>query len=132
MTRMEQFDQVCSENEQEDVVEYSGESAIEWLRGDKIVTATFPSSTKECHRIKKYAKEYPDEVKISRQNQDGSIVARFPKKYLRITRPATRELTEEQCAAIVELLAKARKARQEREANILSDSKKNAPAKTKN
>ncbi len=111
MTRMEQFEQVCSENEQEDVVEYSGESAIEWLRGDKMVTATFPSSTKECHRIKKYAKEYPDEVEIAHQNPDGSIVVRFPKKYLRITRPATRELTEEQCAAIVELLAKARKAR---------------------
>lgn len=115
MTRFEQFEKVCSDNEPEDIFDYSGESAIEWLRGDKMVTATFPSGTRECNRVKKYAEEYPDEVAIAAENPDGSIVARFPKKYLRITRPAVRELTEEERAAAAERLARAKIGRTEKE-----------------
>lgn len=115
MTRFEQFEKTCSESEPEDIFDYSGESAIEWLRGDKTVTATFPPGTRECNRVKKYAKEYPDEVTIAAENPDGSIVARFPKKYLRITRPAVRELTEEERAAAAERLARARNGRAEKD-----------------
>lgn len=109
MTRLGQFDQICSENEREDVVDYSGESAIEWLRGDQMATATFPAGTRECNRLKKYAEEYPEEVKISRENLDGSIVVRFPKKYLRITRPVIRELSDEEREAAANRLREARK-----------------------
>lgn len=108
MSRLNQFEDVCAANEPEDLVDYSGESVIEWLRGDKEITVSFPNATKECNRILAYAEQYPDEVKITHQNPDGSIVARIPKKYLRITRPAERELTEEQKAAAIERLQKAR------------------------
>ena len=33
MDRMEQFESVCSENEEKSLKDYSSECAIEWLRG---------------------------------------------------------------------------------------------------
>lgn len=112
MSRMDQFDKTCSKNEPESLVDYSGESAIEWLRGDKEVTVTFPNATKESNRVKEYAEAYPDEVKIVRRNPDGSIVARIPKRYIRISRPSVREMTEEQRAEAAERLRKCREAKQ--------------------
>ena len=82
--------------------DYSSECAIEWLRGDKVVTVTFPGGTAECNRIKEYAQKYPDEVKISHLNADGSIVARVSKKYIRISRP--KALSKEQKAEGAERL----------------------------
>ena len=73
---------MCSENEKKSLKDYSSECAIEWLRGDKVVTVTFPGGTAECNRIKEYAQKYPDEVKISHLITDGSIVARVSKKYI--------------------------------------------------
>lgn len=111
MNRLNQFEATCSENEPDNLVDYSGESVIEWLRGDKEISVSFPSGTKECNRVLAYAEEYPDEVRIVHKNPDGSIVARLPKKYLRISRPAVREMTEEQRAEARERLMKARTAR---------------------
>lgn len=108
MGRIEEFEYTCSENEPDDLVDYSGESVIEWLRGDKEITVSFPNSTKECNRVLAYAKEYPDEVKITHQNPDGGIVARVPKRYLKISRPVERSLTEEQKEAAVKRLQIAR------------------------
>lgn len=108
MSRLNQFEEICAANEPEDLVDYSGESVIEWLRGDKEITVSFPNATRECNRILTYAEQYPDEVKITHKNPDGSIVARIPKKYLRITRPAERELTDEQRVAATERLRLAR------------------------
>lgn len=108
MSRINQFEECCTANEPEGLTDYSGESVIEWLRGDKEITVSFPNATKECNRVLAYAKQYPDEVKITHQNADGSIVARIPKAYLRLTRPVRRELTEEQKAAAAERLRIAR------------------------
>lgn len=47
MDRMEQFESVCSENEEKSLKDYSSECTIEWLRGDKVVTVTFPGGTAE-------------------------------------------------------------------------------------
>ena len=80
------------------------ECAIEWLRGDKVVTVTFPGGTAECNRIKEYAQKYPEDVKISHLNTDGSIVARVSKKYIKITRPKKLTLTDEQIAEKAERL----------------------------
>lgn len=104
MDRMEQFESVCSENEGKSLKDYSSECAIEWLRGDKVVTVTFPGGTAECNRIKEYAQKYPEDVKISHLNTDGSIVARVSKKYIRISRP--KALSEEQKAASTERFRK--------------------------
>lgn len=108
MGRIENFEQVCSDNEPVSLNDYSGESAIEWLRGDQEVTATFPAGTKFCNRVLRYAEMYPDEVKITHKNADGSIVARFPIKYLKISRPADRFITEEQREAAIKRLQIAR------------------------
>ena len=104
MDRMEQFESVCSENEKKSLKDYSSECAIEWLRGDKVVTVTFPGGTAEYNRIKEYAQKYPEDVKISHLNTDGSIVARVSKKYIKITRPKKLTLTDEQIAEKAERL----------------------------
>ena len=104
MERMEQFESVCSENELKSLKDYSSECAIEWLRGDKVMTVTFPGGTAECNRIKEYAQKYPEDVKISHLNADGSIVARVSKKYIKITRPKKLTLTDEQIAEKAERL----------------------------
>lgn len=111
MSRLNQFEEVCDANEPEGLVDYSGESVIEWLRGDKEITVSFPSGTRECNRVLAYAESYPEEVKIVHKNPDGSIVARIPKKYLKITRPVTREFSEEEKAAARDRLLAARQAR---------------------
>ena len=104
MDRMEQFESVCSDNEGKSLKDYSSECAIEWLRGDKVVTVTFPGGTAECNRIKEYAQKYPEDVKISHLNTDGSIVAMVSKKYIKITRPKKLTLTDEQIAEKAERL----------------------------
>lgn len=108
MGRLQDFEKECAANEPEDLKDYSGESVIEWLRGDKDVTVSFPAGTRECNRVIEYAKDYPNEVKIVYQNSDGSIVARVPRRYLKISRPAEREMTEEQRQAASERLRLAR------------------------
>ena len=104
MDRMGQFESVGSENEEKSLKDYSSECAIEWMRGDKVVTVTFPGGTAECNRIKEYAQKYPEDVKISHLNTDGSIVARVSKKYIKITRPKKLTLTDEQIAEKAERL----------------------------
>lgn len=108
MGRIEEFEKTCSSNEPEDLKDYSGESVIEWLRGDKEITVTFPVGTKGCNRILDYAEKYPEEVKITHKNPDGGIVARIPKRYLRISRPADRFVTDEQKEAAIKRLQIAR------------------------
>lgn len=69
------------------------ENAIEWYNGQDIITVTL-SQKRFINKLNKLAKEYPDEVKIDKVNEDGTVLAHIPLKYLRITRP--RELTEEE------------------------------------
>lgn len=71
-----------------------GECAIEWERGQKIMTITAYNGSWLKNRIMKYVEEYPDEVKLDAVNKDGSIVAKVPVSYLKIRRP--REISEEQ------------------------------------
>lgn len=68
------------------------------MGNSKIATVTFPGRNKFTTKIKKLAKEYPDEVAIVYTNTDGSIVARIPVKYIKISHPrsVSREYTEEQ------------------------------------
>ena len=79
----------------------SRENAIEFLYGDKQATATF-CSPRHINRVKKLAEQFPDECQIVAENQDSSIVAHFPVKWIRIQRPNQRDLTEEERAEIRE------------------------------
>ena len=69
------------------------ENAIEWYNGQDTITLTL-SQKKFINKINRLAKEYPNEVKIDKINDDGTILAHIPLKYLRITKP--REFTEEE------------------------------------
>lgn len=79
------------------------ENCIEWLKGDKMATATFPRG-KYATRVSKLAEQYPDEVHICHKNKDGSIVAHIPVSYVHISRPRRLNLTEEQRRAMRERL----------------------------
>lgn len=69
------------------------ENAIEWYTGDDTVTISL-SQKKFINKIKKLSEEFPDEVRIDRINNDGTVLAHIPLRYIRISRP--RELSEEE------------------------------------
>lgn len=101
---MNEFEKACNTEN------YTGDSTqecvIEWLRGDKEVTATFANNTKYCNKVKRLAEECPDEVKIVHENLDGSIVAHLPLSYIKVSRP--KQVSEEFRIAAAERLAKVR------------------------
>lgn len=68
------------------------ENVIEWLNGQDTVTVTL-SQGKCINKIKKLAESHAD-VKILAENSDGSILAKLPLKFIKISAP--RQLTEEQ------------------------------------
>lgn len=84
---------------------------IEWVQGDTIVTASFHAK-KYINKVKRLAEKYPDEVDY-KENKDGTIVCHFPLRYVKISRPAVRELTEEQKQAASERFAKYREMKKE-------------------
>ena len=60
------------------------ENVIEWITGDKMVTATI-SQKRLVNRLHKMAEKYEGRVEIVAKNKDGSILARFPLSALHIT-----------------------------------------------
>ena len=68
------------------------ENCIEWVNGQKNVTVTL-SQNKYINKVKKLAESNSD-VKIVRENSDGSILAHLPLKFIKISAP--RQMTEEQ------------------------------------
>ena len=60
------------------------ENVIEWLNGDKMVTATL-SQKKLINRLRRMSEKFPSCVEIVAENIDGSILARFPVSAVHIT-----------------------------------------------
>ena len=60
------------------------ENVIEWITGDKTVTATF-TQKKFINRIRRMSQTNASRVEILAENQDGSILARFPLSAIHIT-----------------------------------------------
>ena len=88
------------------------ETCVEYINEDK--HATFCSSeTKWINKILKLKAEHPDEVKIICMPEDnqGTILAHIPKKWLKISPPRQVNYTDEQKAAMAERLAAAREKR---------------------
>lgn len=79
------------------------EFAIEWIKGSDRATVTAPGSTKLCNSLKRYAETHDDEVRIIDENEDGSIVAHVPVKWVKVRPP--RKVSEEQKAKAAERLA---------------------------
>ncbi len=69
------------------------ENVIEWLNNDSEVTVTL-NQRRYISKVKKLQEKYPDEVRIVVENKDGSIVAKLPIKYIKISAP--RKVSEEQ------------------------------------
>lgn len=85
-----------------------GENNIEFLKGQKVISATF-SQLRFSNKIKKLADKYPDEVRIASQNADGSIYAKLPVNYLHIYKPGSgpkKDYTAEEKAAFRERITK--------------------------
>lgn len=89
--------------------ETSSECAIEWVRGNKTATVTFPSANRYNSKVRRLAEEYPEEVKIRHENLDGSIVATIPVKFIKISAP--RKVSEEQREASAERFRQIREKR---------------------
>ena len=74
----------------------SKENVVEFYSNEETMYCTL-TKRRYINRVKRYAEENPDDVKIISENTDGSIYASLPLKYLKITRPnAGREYTEEE------------------------------------
>ena len=96
---MTDFEKACEVDNSNSL--YTQDNVIEFLRNSKKATVTF-CQPKFVTKIKKLAEQYPDEVKIVKENKDNSIVAHVPTSYVKISRP--REYTEEQKAAMAKRL----------------------------
>lgn len=77
------------------------ETIVEYIRGDDYITV----SSQDCawiNKVKKLHAANPDEIQIVAINDDGSICARLPKGYLKLSKPSKRNITEENRAALAE------------------------------
>ena len=86
------------------------ENMIEFLSGTRTATVTF-TNQKHINRMKKLYEERKDEFKYFKENEDGSVCAKIPVKWVRIGAGRTgtkREMTEEQKEALRQRLAAGR------------------------
>lgn len=82
------------------------EFSIYWIKGENKASITLPSASSLGRKILRLAESHPGEVKIDKINDDDSIMAHVPVKYIKVSPP--RNLTEEQRAAAKERLLAAR------------------------
>lgn len=77
----------------------NNENCIEFLNNQHTITVSF-CALKWINKVKRLQQEYPNEVKIVSENQDGSICAKLPIKFLKISAP--RKMSDEQRLAASE------------------------------
>lgn len=85
------------------------ETCMEYLDIDK--HATFCSSERKwINKIYKLKEKYPDEVhiEVSEEENDGMIIARVPKTWMKLSPPKQVNFTDEQRAAMAERMRAAR------------------------
>ncbi len=85
------------------------ENMIEFITGTRTATVTF-TNQKHINRIKKLYEERKDDFKYFKENEDGSICAKLPLKWIKINAGSKegRVMTEEQKEAARIRLANAR------------------------
>lgn len=88
------------------------ENMIEFLAGTRTATVTF-TDKKYINKIKKIYEERKDDFKYFIENPDGSICAKLPLKWVKISPPrkTTKVMTEEQKKELAERLRKARESK---------------------
>ena len=88
------------------------ENVIEWYNDSEMVTVTL-NQKRYINKVKKYAKQHPDECDIVAENDDGSICAHVPLKWIKISRN-NRTLTDEERRIAAERLKDARRKKEEK------------------
>lgn len=86
------------------------ENNVEWLRGDKTVSCALAGHSRLNSKVRKYAEDYPAEVRITAENPDGSITAVLPLKWLKLSPP--RKVSDKQREAARERLNAYREAKE--------------------
>ena len=88
----------------------SSENVIDFITGERTATVTF-TNRKHINRIKNIYEERKDDFKYFRENPDGSICAKIPLKWIKIspTKRNSRIYTEEEKRKIAERLGSARR-----------------------
>lgn len=89
------------------------EFAIEWIKGGNYAGVTVPSGTALKAKLFRLAEKYPDDVKIIKENEDGSLFAHVPVKYVKISPP--KKISEEQKEAASERFKKMWEEKQEKD-----------------
>lgn len=69
------------------------ENVIEWLNGDEYMIITAPNASRLKGKVLKLAETNSD-IKVIRDNPDGSIMAKVPVRCLSLRNP--REISEEE------------------------------------
>ena len=82
------------------------ENVIEWITGDDEIALTL-TQRKYINKVKKLAEEL-DPPLLYIENEDGSVFCHLPLRYLKISKPATREMTDEQRQAAAERMRRLR------------------------
>ena len=87
----------------------NNENCLEFLSGERYVTVSF-TNRKHINRIKKLYEERKEDFKYFVENNDGSVCAKIPLKWIKINAGSKegRTMTEEQKEAARIRLAKAR------------------------
>jgi len=86
------------------------ETAYNDLQGESFGTF-YSARNKWINKMKKYAEKYPDQVKIMRVNEDGSLVAHIPQNWFKISPP--KFVSDENKKRLKEQLKKAREENKE-------------------
>lgn len=87
------------------------EFAIEWVKGARYAGVTVPSGTALKSKLFRLAEEHPEDVKILKENADGSVFAHVPVNYVKISPP--RQISDEQREAAGERFRQMWKEKQE-------------------
>lgn len=91
----------------------NNENMIEFLAGARYAVVSF-TNKKHISRIKSIYEERKDDFKYFVENEDGSICAKIPLKWIKVNpgSASKRHFTDEQLEAMKERMAKAREAKQ--------------------
>ena len=81
----------------------NNENCIEWINNQKQITVSL-CQEKWINKIKILKEKHPDDVIIMAENEDGSICAKLPIKFLKISAP--KKVSEEQRQAASESFKK--------------------------
>lgn len=106
MNQFEEFEKACAEIDDRDF-DLAQENVIYWLKNRPTATVTFTQG-KFISKIRTLAEKYPEKVKITAENKDGSIVAQIPVKAVKLN-IVEREISDEERAALRERLQSYRK-----------------------